>query len=131
MAELDYAFLAEYAKVEGGTLSALGASYTQIAVARLPSQHLLYVAGRVRAPLGENPDLSLTIKSPQGRFELSISFGAPDLSDVRPYDGKVGVLFAANVPIPLIDTGLYQVLLHLDGQQVRRLAFEVEVISAS
>ena len=47
--DLDYAFLAEYARLEqGGTLTALGASFTQIAVPRLPSAIQLGVAGRVR-----------------------------------------------------------------------------------
>jgi hypothetical protein len=50
MAELDYAFIAEFAKVEGGKLTAIGASYMQITPPAFPVAHYLSVAGRIRAP---------------------------------------------------------------------------------
>jgi len=47
--ELDYAYLAEFAKVENNSLTAVGASYTHVEADRLPVIHTVYVAGRVRA----------------------------------------------------------------------------------
>lgn len=64
MADLDYAFLADYAKVERGLLTCVGGSYTHLFVQKLPATHMLYVAGRIRADLDEHPNLSIAASSP-------------------------------------------------------------------
>ncbi len=128
--ELDYAFLAEFAKVDHDQLTAIGASYTHVTASQLPVTHQLYIAGRIRAPEGGDP------------FELEIAFqgaseGAPELKlsaeidpakvTSKPYDGKVGILFAVGTGVPLLAEGLYEVKLSIDGEIVRRLAFSVDV----
>lgn len=55
VAELDYAFIAEFAKVESGKLTVVGASYTEISARSFPTQHFFSCAGRVRMALGEPP----------------------------------------------------------------------------
>jgi hypothetical protein len=50
MAELDYAFVADFAQVEAGKLTVVGASYTYFSPPAFPVQHSFAIAGRVRAP---------------------------------------------------------------------------------
>lgn len=128
--ELDYAYLAEFAKVDHDHLTAIGASYTHVTAQGLPANHQLFVAGRIRAPENGEP------------FELEIAFrghheGSPVITlnaemnpqqvTSKPYDGKVGMLFAIGFGVPLLHEGLYEILLSIDGEQVRRLAFSVDV----
>jgi hypothetical protein len=74
VAELDYAYLAEYARVDpGGSLTAVGASYTHVSLATLPTQHLIAVAGRIRATTAE-PSVLLTMIMRDEAQSLSMSF---------------------------------------------------------
>lgn len=127
MAELDYAFIAEFAKVERGLLTCVGASYTHIFVPKVPFTHALHVAGRIRADLGENPNLSIMATSPTKQYEIKFGMVPSGLSEVRPYNERVGILFAVSGPIPIIEAGLYRIAIDLDGTRVRNLAFEVEI----
>jgi hypothetical protein len=129
MAELDYAYLADYAQIEGGKISALGASYTHARVESIPLGWMTTVVGRIRALEGEGP-VSLTVKivPPNNEYEINAEGQIEAGPDVRPYDGKVGLLFALTAQMPLVAEGLYEVLISLNGEQVRRLAFNVELI---
>lgn len=129
MADLDYAFLADYATVESGKLTVVGASYTHVKVVAFPAMHSVAVAGRVRVPedvrvcpMGirfESPgDDGLTIDT-----ELVLQAG-----DAVPYRGRIGIVFAATFIVPIDREGLYWVDLNLDGKSVRRLAFEASVL---
>lgn len=127
MATLDYAFVADFAKVEpNGTLTTVGASWTFLEASVLPTVHRMAVAGRVRTQVGDAPtDIRVTVRGPGGLFELSADgqFSGPA---PRPYaDGRVGQLFALDLQIPLPEAGLYEVLIDIDGERARRLAFEV------
>ena len=127
MAELDYAFLADFAKVERGLLTCVGASYTHLFVQKLPVTHVLHIAGRIRADLDEHPNLSITATSPTKQYEITFGMVPSGLSEVRPYNGKVGILFAASGPIPIVEVGLYRIAIDLDGKRARDLVFEVEI----
>jgi hypothetical protein len=132
MAELDYAFVADYATVTGGKLTAVGASYTYVLAASLPGMHQLAIAGRVRATLDEKVHLAVRIKAPNDAYEIRVEGELQRDDSARPYGGdKVGLLWSANVPISLPTEGLYEVFIDLDGKQVRRLAFDVAVASDS
>ena len=127
MAELDYAFLADYAAVEDGKLSAIGASFTRVVVPGFPTQLRLHVAGRVRTEVSDwGCDLQVTVTAPDGSFQLEGSL-ALQAEDAVPYrDDLVGLLFAVGMELPLQAPGLCEVRLQLDGEQVRMLRFEVE-----
>ncbi|WP_131810493.1 DUF6941 family protein [Mycolicibacter sinensis] len=125
MAELDYAFIAEYAKVEAGKLTAVGASYLSIRPPTLPASHFLSVAGRIRAPEGTE-SVGLTIRiNPPSNLNIVIDGTVNVDADVPRYDGKIAVLFAAATSIPLTAGGLCEVFIDIDGVQERRLAFDV------
>lgn len=127
MAELDYAFLAEYAKVEpSGNLTAVGASYTHVAVSGFPAQHLVSVAGRVRIKLGETPSLRVRLQSPDESLTLEAGLQLAAGPDSRPYGPNLdtlGIQFAMTVALPLPVPGLYKVHVLLDDEEVRFLAF--------
>ncbi|TFC20061.1 hypothetical protein E3O19_01435 [Cryobacterium algoritolerans] len=130
MAELDYAFLADYAQIEGGKISALGASYTHAIVPSFPTAWITTVAGRIRADESEGPvDLGIKILPPDKSYEIGVSGPIEPGPDVRPYDGKIGLLFTVTAQVPLTSPGLYEVLIFIGGEQVRRLAFNVELAS--
>src|SRR5689334_15083029 len=91
---LDYAFLAEYAKVTEGLLTALGASYTFVGAATLPSPFTLCVAGRVRAEAGSRPNLGISLRTPEDRYRLELGLELTT-EGARPYgkhNNRVGVL---------------------------------------
>lgn len=127
MADLDYAFLADFAKVEAnGTLTSVGASFTFLEAAQLPAAHRLSVAGRVRALVGETPDLRVDVRGPDDLFRLGVNGPLTHSVNARPYaEGRIGILFALDLQVPLPAAGLYSVGIEVDGTEVRRLAFEV------
>lgn len=132
MADLDYAFLADYTSVSEGKLTAVGASFTQAFVMGSPSALTFGIAGRVRGRMDEEaPELAITIGGIAG-FEVTTSTVLVPGPDARPYaDGKVGLLFSLMTTLPVEADGLVTVDLALDGRHVRRLAFDVNVISMS
>jgi hypothetical protein len=71
MAELDYAFIAEFAKVElSGTLTAIGASYLEVRPLVFPAQHPFSIAGRIRAP-EDTAAINLVIRiNPPGNMNV-------------------------------------------------------------
>lgn len=124
MAELDYAFLAEYAQITNGNLTAVNASFINIKTP-VPSVFPLAVAGRLRAP------------ADAGEVKLGITFTTP--SDDGPtitwqlnlntegnpvYDNKVGILFSVRAAVPINTHGLYLFTIDIDGKKARTLAFE-------
>lgn len=130
MATLDYAFLAEYAHVEGGKLSALGASYTHAQVASINGLWMMSIAGRVRTTINEPPvELGFRIVAPDGVMEMRQNATVAVDQNARPYgEGKVGVLFATTLALPILATGLHEVFITLNGEEARRLAFDMSVV---
>ncbi|WP_435744859.1 DUF6941 family protein [Nocardioides sp. SYSU DS0663] len=128
MPEIDYAFLADFAKVEPtGTLTVVGASYMFVNAPQLPTAHRLAIAGRIRARADDGTvPIRITIAGPEGTFEIATE-GELDSSTAEPYgDGYVGLLFALDLQVPLPAAGTYWVEVMLTGSDDRRrLAFEV------
>lgn len=127
MAELDYLFLADFAKVEpSGTLTVVGASWTVLRVQSFPAMHMLGIAGRVRLHAGDAPAPGrLLIEGPDESVSLNLEITIEADQNARVYgDNRVGSLFAVNLPVPIVKAGLHWVRLELEGQTVRSLAFE-------
>lgn len=125
-AELDYAFLAEYAKVDGGTLTAVGASYTEINASNLPAPHLLCVAGRIRTHVDDpQPELAVAVTPPSKRFRLVATGELPRDANATAYADKVGYVFVLSTPLNLDETGQYVVEISVEGNIARRLIFTV------
>lgn len=129
MAELDYAFLADHAQVENGRLFVTGASFTHVQTGGFPSGLRMSVAGRIRAEeSSDSTDVVIDITSPgDDGYKLEMAATISDSDGVRPYDGKVGRLFAFGTDLPIPVEGLYEVNISVDGVHARRLAFSVEL----
>lgn len=125
MAELDYAFLAEFAKVEEGKLTAIGASFTELRTLRLPAHHNLFVAGRLRStPNADASPMEVQVAAPNGEYSITATAEFDPTRPTAVYADKVAFLFAFSLMIPLPSFGLYSVNLKV-GESVRHLKFEV------
>lgn len=124
--ELDYAFLAEYARVEGNSLTAVGASFTSLAVPVVPFSTTIYVAGRFRAPADGGP-FAVEVHAGKAHEDPAvIMVTSLDPADaVAPYRGRAGMTFAVGLPVTFASPGMKQVQVVLEGQVVRDLYFEV------
>lgn len=130
MAEIDYAFIAEFAKVDptSGTLTVVGASWTYLTTPQVPCAYALSVAGRIRSSVEEEEvELSVTFAGPEDVVQIESSGNVGPGGTRRPYgDGRLGLLWALNMQVVLPVEGLYTVDVTLPKySQTRRLAFEV------
>lgn len=126
--DLDYAYLARYAEVRDGALTAVSASYTHLRVPSFPVEHFLHVAGRIRCSPSADVALSISVRAPNDVYQ----FEADHPLEAQSYGGeaygtppRVGLLFALGGPIPLLAEGDYTVSVKLDGQLCRELVFNV------
>jgi len=125
VAELDYVFLADYATVQDGKLTAVGASFMELR-APLPFVRAITVAGRIRTAQ-ESADIELSAEfeapgnSPVFRSSTTLSHA---ISGQR-YADKIGILFVVTQQLRFTEAGLCAVKLRLDGEDVRTLKFEV------
>lgn len=128
MAELDYAYLADYAAVQDGKLSAIGASFTHVVAVAIPTSMSIGIAGRIRTTSSERTAaLTVRITAPDDGFDIELSGVVAAADAVRPYaDGKLGLLFALNAQVPIMSEGLYTFDIEVNGKNSRRLAFSVE-----
>jgi hypothetical protein len=124
VAELDYAYLAEYAQITNGNLTAVNASFINIKTPA-PSVFTLAIAGRVRAPADAGDvrlDITFAVPSENGptiTWQLNVSTEGNPV-----YDNKVGILFAVRAAVPIPTHGLYVFTIDVDGKKARTLAFE-------
>jgi hypothetical protein len=126
MAELDYAFIAEFAKVENGKLTAIGASYIELRPLVLPVQHLLSIAGRIRAPEDtEVISFNIRVNPPGNAMNFVLNGEMRPGDDAIRYDGKLAMLFAFSIPVTLMVEGLCDIFIEIDNVEQRKLAFRV------
>lgn len=118
MAELDYAFLADYAAVQDGKLTAVGASFTEMRVPALQGETLLSIAGRIRCLAAEETlEVAVRVVAPDDTYRLEANMHISDLDGYPTYAEKRGVLFALQMRVPLITTGLYVIEVDIDGTE--------------
>lgn len=128
MAELDFAFLADYATVEQGKLTVVGGCYTHAWPSHelgQPIPYTTFLAGRVRVTDRTKVTLGVRLTSPGPTYEIETHTALEAQGD--PYDDSHrSIVFAARLDVPIVGLGLYEVHLSLDDQPARRLAFTVE-----
>lgn len=132
MIELDYAFLADYATVSGGKLTAVGASFTKMTVDSLNSTATIALAGRVRCDDVDVTTVPIVISATipaEAPLKLGITHELPiSEQDVPPYTGhRRGVVFAMRMDIPILAEGLVEFCIDVGatGDVDRILKFEV------
>ena len=121
-AELDYAFLAEWARVNlHGTLDAIDASFLRVH-APLGGPVALAVAGRIRF-LDEPYSVDIAVEIDLGELVLNYA-GVVVGQEATAYgDGRRHGLFALSVTIPALEYRDVAVRVLLDGELQRTLVF--------
>lgn len=128
MAELDYAFLADYATVEGGRLTAVGASFTNFYVPAFPVNTEFCLAARIRVDEHEgDPELEVTIQASRSNQNVQVTGAVSPGPGTIVYDGKQGILVSLKAGVMVAYPELVTVDIKLNGEHARRLAFEVMV----
>ncbi|MEH3076774.1 MAG: hypothetical protein PGN11_08825 [Quadrisphaera sp.] len=129
MADLDYALLADYARVDAdGTLTAVGAHRAVIAVPQLPAQQVLAAAGRLwmgrREPAAW---LELSARTPEGDVGTISAWEVQPGLEQGEAQGRVSACFALAVVAPLSSTGPHALVLSVNDVVVAELSFGVVV----
>jgi hypothetical protein len=127
VAELDYAVLADYARVDGdGTLTVVGAHRTVVTVPALPAQQVLAVAGRVWMGRREpSARLTLGALTPHGDVGVVADWPLDPGPEQAEGSGRSSASFAVAVVAPVAVAGGYALVLSVNGEVVRHLAFSV------
>jgi hypothetical protein len=129
VAELEFAILAEYARLEPGSglLTLVGGGFDRVTTQTLPVG--LQAAYAVRVSLGEKDepgaDVVVIVESPREEPVLRVvrRLDKPDNSVV--VGGKVGVTTVAPLVLSLQVAGAYKVRLLINGTEEHEQAFEV------
>jgi hypothetical protein len=127
MAELDYAVLADFARVDGdGTLTVVGAHRAVVVTAALPAQQVLSVAGRLWMGRREPPaQLSLGAVTPDGEIPVVADWSLEPGAEQAEGSSRWSASFAVTVVAPLAVTGSYALVLSVNGDVARTLPFSV------
>lgn len=129
MAELDYAYLADYAQIDGGKISSLGGSYTHAIVPDLPTLWMTSVVGRIRVSEDEVPPVvRIEISPPDDTYRMRFESEIPRSPEIRPYRGRVGILFTVTTQLSVGAAGLFTFDIFINDVHARTLAFEVELV---
>lgn len=126
MADLDYAYLADYATVSEGKITAVGASFTHMFTPSVPTQAKFSIAGRVRVQEHEEPpEISIDVRAERSQQNIEINGQIAPNPAAIVYDGKVGILFTLDVSLEMRYAELVTVDISLGGIKQRRLAFKL------
>lgn len=127
MAKLDYAVLAEYARIDaGGLVTIVGGSFDRVQAPTAGGVQQMYVALRVLLGEGDG-DVPFDVKviAPAGQYEIGLSGVAGRGDGAEPTDGFHAFVAAVGVGAPLPVAGRYVVQILLQGEVVRELPFVV------
>lgn len=125
--ELDYAYLAEFAQVSDGKITAVGASFTHVSASVFPLHFAVSVAGRIRVSNEtESVALSVAVAPESGEYKVDFD-GLLSTGGSRHYGEKIGILFALTTQVFVPRPGVFEFLISLEGAAARKLKFQVEL----
>lgn len=124
MASLDYALLAEYARIDqAGLLTVVGGGFDRINASG-PTVHQLFVVVRVLLPEGEtNVPFDVQVHTPESESAVTIAGLAARAPGAEPIDGVTNFTAALGMGLMLPAAGRYTVQVTLNGKVVRELPF--------
>lgn len=131
MAQLDYATLAEFAKVDAaGLLTVVGGGFDHLQVNAPGLVHQIFVV--IRFKLDDDEDSAAfevkVVPPDKPEFELLISGSAQPGPRTRAIPGNLGALTVMGLGLPITTPGRYTVQVRMSGDVVRDLPFEVELM---
>ena len=127
--EIEWLILADYAQAIQNKLYLQGGGWTNFTVNEIPLNHQIGIATSVIVPWNETnqeANLHLQIQSEDGEFvgELKGSFKVGRPPD-HPPGQEQRAQIAANIPIAIKKLGTYVIIASLEGQEQRRITFNV------
>ncbi len=128
MAELDFATLAEFAKVDSGGLTIIGAAAAAVDGTLLPTQTVMFVAGRFWFNPDDHPlQLSVVARDPARSYEVSVDgVIEPNVASTL-VAGRYSVAFVAVLTIPILTLGWHSIDLRGAGDLIKAMGFEVRL----
>jgi hypothetical protein len=129
MAALDYAILAEYARVDSSSLlTVVGGSFDKIQTNAPSAAQQIHVALRVL--LNEDEDsvgVEVRAVAPSGEPIVGMSTEARRSPDAQPLDGVSNIMIAIGMLAILQSGGRYVVQVLLNGEMAKELPFLVDL----
>lgn len=132
MAELDFAMLAEYARLDAaGLLTVVGGGFDRVQASGPGLVHRMSVAARIKLAddeSGANFEIKIIPPGPSN-FTMGISGVSTIKEGAQPVAGNAGVISVVDLGVPISEAGRYTVQFFIAGKLARELPFEVEFTS--
>lgn len=129
MATLDYALLAEYARIDpAGLVTIVGGSFDRVQATRTSGAQQTYVVMRVLLDESEEAaSFEVSIEPPGKNYTLQVAGTAARNPAAVPVDGRVSVTLAIGLMVPIVAAGRYVARVSLEGKPVQDLPFVVDL----
>jgi len=127
VAKLDYALLAEFAKLDAaGSMNIIGAGFVRIAASAIPAQQLFSVVGRLWCdPADSNIPMRVVFSDRAGQLRIASEGLLSPQPHAATVDGLVSVSFVSTQIVPVPRYGMYDVEVWLGDEMAQALFFEV------
>jgi hypothetical protein len=129
MATLDYALLAEYARIDpAGLVTIVGGSFDRVQATSTSGAHQTYVVMRVLLDESEGAaSFEVSVEPPNRAYALQLTGTAARNPAAVPVDGRVGVTLTIGFMVPIVVAGRYVARVSVEGQPVQDLPFVVDI----
>jgi hypothetical protein len=129
VATLDYALLAEYARIDpAGLVTIVGGSFDRVQATSTSGAQQTYVVMRVLLDESEEAvSFEVSVEPPSKAYALQLAGTAERNPAAVPVDGRVGVTLVIGFMVPIVAAGRYVARVSLDGQPVQDLPFVVDI----
>lgn len=126
IAELDYAFVASFARVNhNNTLTVLDAGFLGVEMVKLPKEFSYYIAGRIRFRNGcEGTQLGVNVQNPGGDSIVGTKH-VEATADSYGVDRRSHAMFAILVKSNFTQYGDVEIGVCVDGELCKTLKFSV------
>lgn len=129
MPDLDFAFLADYARAKSGAIDSLSLGFDTIHVRALPVSHQTFVGLRIhldRSDCESIHRIEIIVQSTDGDRMCEVLFNVEARwPDPEPMLGLVGVQAVIPILMPLSTAGRHSVELAIDGEHLKSIPFAV------
>lgn len=129
MATLDYALLAEYARIDpNGLVTVVGGSFDRVRAPGSGAVQSSYLVIRLLLDDDEQ-SVSFTVRldPPDGEYSVQVEGSVEKNELARPVAGKVSITGVVVLPVQVTTAGLYVIRLTLQDGQEREIPFVVEL----
>jgi len=129
MPELDFAFLADVARIKNGVLDVLGIGFDTIGVAAFPAAHQTFLVLRVafrQDDCGVTHRIEAVVQGPDGERLAGVSINVEATwPDEDPPGDRVTMPAAIPLVVPLAAGGDHSVDIAIDGAHAKAIGFRV------